>query len=128
MHYRSVKGFSGWGQLGILLVFTALGIVIAGLVQFLIGMQLVPSGLPVSKMGEEMIKAMMKPENVNYARLSQVLGTFFLFFVPAVLFLLICHGRNGFWLGFNKHINSRQILVGFFLIFCRFTVRDIVFI
>lgn len=77
MHYKSVKGFSGWGQLGILLVFTALGIVIAALVQFLIGMQLVPSGMPVSKMGEEMIKAMMKPENVNYARLSQVLGTFF---------------------------------------------------
>lgn len=118
MHYKSVKGFSGWGQLGILLVFTALGIVIAALVQFLIGMQLVPSGMPVSKMGEEMIKAMMKPENVNYARLSQVLGTFFLFFVPAVLYLLICHGRNSFWLGFNKHINSRQVLVGFFLIFC----------
>lgn len=117
MQYKSVKGFSGWGQLGILCAFTGLGFILAAVVQFVIGMQLVPSGLPADKMADEMLKAMMRPENTGYARLAQVLGTFFLLFVPAALYLFVCHGKNKFWLGFNKHINGWQILIGFFLIF-----------
>ena len=117
MQYRSVKGFTGAGQLGILLMFLGGGFLLAGLVQVLIGMQIVPSGLPVDKMTNEMMKAMMNPANVTYARLNQVLGTFFLLFIPAILFLIVCHGKNSFWLGFNKHINSRQVILGFFLIF-----------
>ena len=117
MQYRSVKGFSGWGQLGFLLVFFGLGFILAGAVQLLIGLQLIPHGLPADKMGEAILNAMIKPENVNYARLAQVVGTFFIFFVPAALYLIICHGKNTFWLGFNKHINGWQVLIGFFLIF-----------
>ena len=82
MQYRSVKGFTGLGQLGILLVFVGAGFILAGLSQLLIGMQLIPTAGPIDKMGDEMLKAMMQPENVGYARLSQVLGTFFLFFLP----------------------------------------------
>ena len=117
MEYRSVKGFTGLGQLGILLIFLAAGFILTAGIQIVIGMQLIPQGLPLDKMGDAMLKAMMLPENVAYARLSQVLGTFFLLFLPAVLFMLICHGKNKFWLGFNKHINAQQIVLGFFLIF-----------
>ena len=117
MQYRSVKGFTGAGQLGFLLIFLGAGFLLAAGVQFIIGLQLVPSGVPLEKMGDEMLKAMMKRENVGYTRLSQVLGTFCLLFIPAVLFLIVCHGKNIFWLGFNKHINPRQIILGFFLIF-----------
>ena len=118
MSYRSIKGVSGIGQFGILLAFTGLGLVIAGIVQYMIGMQLIPTGLPMDKAVEEMNKAMMKPENVAYARLSQVLGTFFLMFLPVILYLVICHGRDGFWVGFNRFINAKQVLIGFLLIFC----------
>ena len=31
--------------------------------------------------------------------------------------MLVCHGKNKFWLGFNKHINAKQVILGFFLIF-----------
>ena len=117
MQYRSVKGFSGWGQLGMLLVFFGLGFILAAAVQLLIGLQRIPAGLPADKMGEEIIKAMMKPENVNYARLSQVLGTFCMMFIPAVFYLFVCHGKNIFWMGFNRKINGWQVLIGFFLIF-----------
>ena len=117
MQYRSVKGFTGWSQLGILLVFFGLGFIMAAAVQLLIGIQLIPSGIPADKVGEEIMKAIMKPENTGYARLAQVLGTFCLLCIPAVFFLFICHGRNIFWLGFNKQINGWQILIGFFLIF-----------
>lgn len=117
MEYRSVKGFTGWGQLGILLVFLGAGFILAALAQLVIVLQILPAGTAMSNMGDEMMKAMMKPENVGYARLSQVLGTFFLLFLPSVLYMIICHGKNKFWLGFNKHINAQQIILGFFLIF-----------
>ena len=118
MQYRSVKGFSGWSQLAILLVFFGLGFILAGGVQALIGLQLVQSGLPADKMVEAITAAMAKPENVGYARLAQVLGTLLWLFVPTALYLFVCHGKNTFWLGFNKHINGWQILIGFFIIFC----------
>ena len=117
MNYRSVKGFTGWGQVGILLAFLGAGVILAGVVQLIIGMMLIPSGLPPDKMVEALTKAMMQPENVGYTRLIQVLGTLFLLFLPAVFYMLVCHGKNKFWLGFNNHINAKQIVLGFFLIF-----------
>lgn len=116
MHNKSIKGFTGWGQVGILLVFLALGLVLAGGLQLLIGMQLLPPGTPTADMGEAMLKALMDPKNVAMARLSQVLGTLFLLFVPAVLYSLVVNGRNKFWLGFNPWFNGWQIVVGFFII------------
>lgn len=117
MEYRSIKGFTGAGQLGILLVFLGAGFILASIVQLIIGFQLIPSGTPAEEMADAMIKAMTLPENVASARIAQVVGTFCLMFIPAVLFMLICHGKNKFWLGFNKHINAKQVILGFFLIF-----------
>ncbi len=117
MEYRSIKGFTGLGQLGILMAFLGLGFILTAGVQYIIGLQLIPSGLPVDKMADAMIKAMMQPENVTAARLAQVLGTFCLMFIPTVLYMLVCHGKNKFWLGFNRHINAKQVILGFFLIF-----------
>ena len=117
MEYRSVKGMTGWGQLAILLIFLGAGFILAGTTQYIIGLQLIPSGLPVNKQIEAIAKAMLLPENIGYSRLAQVSGTFLMLFMPAVLFMLVCHGKNKFWLGFNKHINAWQIVLGFFLIF-----------
>lgn len=117
MEYRSVKGFTGWGQLGIFLVFLGAGLILTAGIQLIIAYQLIPSGLSTDKMGEAMIKALTLPENVNSARLAQVLGQFAILFLPAVLFMFVCYGKNKFWLGFNKHINAVQIILGFFLIF-----------
>jgi len=116
MSYRSIKGVSGFGQLGVLIAFTGIGMVIAGVVQYLIGKQIVPAGTQSKDFAEAVSKALLKPEYVGYARLSQVLGTFFIMFIPVILYLVICHGRNGHWLGFNRFINAKQVLVGFFLI------------
>lgn len=60
---------------------------------------------------------MMQPENIGYARLSQVLGTFFIFFLPALSYQLICHGKKSLLLSCSKHLNGWQVLIGFFLIF-----------
>lgn len=116
MQYKSIKGFTGWGQVGILFVFLGLGFILAGGLQLIIGMQLIPVGTSAAKMGDAMLKALMDPKNVAMARLSQVLGTLFLLFVPAVLYSLVVNGKNKFWLGFNPWFNGWQILVGFFII------------
>ena len=116
MQYKSLKGFSGPAQLGMLLVFLGLGFILAGGVQLLIGFQMIPAGTPMTEMGEAMLKAMMDPKNIGLARLSQVLGTFLLMFIPAILFSLLVNGKNPFWLGFNQYFTFRQVLIGFFLI------------
>ncbi len=114
MEYRSIKGFTGWAQLGVLLAFTGAGIILAGLAQGLIytmGMH-----VPVKDMGTGVLKAITLPENANWARLGQLAGTFCLLFLPCVFYLLVCHGKNKFWLGFSKYMNVPQVVIGFFLI------------
>ena len=116
MQYKSLKGFSGPAQLGMLLVFLGLGFILAGGAQLLIGMQMIPSGTPMTGLGEAMIKALLDPKNITMARVSQVLGTFLLLFVPAVLWSMLVNGKDSFWLGFNAEFTGKQILTGFFLI------------
>ncbi|MBS1734263.1 MAG: CPBP family intramembrane metalloprotease [Bacteroidetes bacterium] len=117
MQYRSAKGFTGWGQTGILLVFVGLGLILAAVTQFIIAYQVIPSGIPMDKMGDVMMKSLMDPKNVSYARLAQVVGTLCLLFIPAVGYSLITNGKSSFWLGFNKYINAQQVLIGFGIIF-----------
>jgi uncharacterized protein len=115
MEYRSVKGFTGWGQIGILLVFLAAGVLIAGGIQIFITKLMTPANLNIFDQAA-VIKATASPENVNLARLSQFLGTLFLFLVPSVLWNFICNGKSSIWVGFNKHVNFPQIVIGFFII------------
>lgn len=117
MQYKTVKGFSGAGALGMLLVFLGLGFILAGGAQLIIGMKMVPDGTPMEKIGDVLMKSMLDPKNVGLARLSQVLGTLFLLFIPAVLYSLVVNGKNSFWLGFSKYITARQVLIGFAIIF-----------
>lgn len=117
MQFKTVKGFSGWGALGMLFVFLGLGLIMAGGSQFLIALKMIPEGTPMEKMGDAMVKAILDPKNVGLARLSQVLGSLCLLFIPAFLYSLVVNGKNFFWLGFSKYITPRQILIGFGLIF-----------
>jgi hypothetical protein len=100
-----------------ILCFVGLGLILTTILQVVIGFQIAPPGTPLDKMSEAMLEAMKKPENLGAIRLMQVLSTFFLFFVPAMLFSFVCNGKNLFWLGFNKYFNVFQILLGFLIIF-----------
>ncbi|MEP7163467.1 MAG: CPBP family intramembrane glutamic endopeptidase [Ferruginibacter sp.] len=118
MQYRSVRGFTGFGQLGTLFVFWGLGFILAAGVQLIIGLQMIPPGTAFKDMGNAMLEAMTRPENVGYTRMLQVLGTFCLLFIPAILYSWITNGRNKFWLGFNPYVSVYQLLIGFLIIFC----------
>ena len=116
MQYKSVKGFTGWAQLGFLFVFLGLGFLLAGGAQLLLTMQILPAGTKITDTGA-MLKAILAPENTGMSRIIQVTGTFLLLFIPALLWSVISNGKNMFWLGFSKYINGRQILLGFLIIF-----------
>ena len=117
MQYKSNKGYTGSGQLGMLLLFLGVGVIVGSLVQLIVGMSLLPAGTPITEMGDAMLKAMQQPENVNTLRLLQVISTFIIFFIPAVSYSWVCHGKQPFWLGLNKHLNFFQIVIGFLIIF-----------
>ncbi len=116
MQYKSVKGFTGWGQLGFLFAFLGLGFILAGGAELLLTMQILPAGVKITDK-DAMLNAILDPKNVNMSRLIQALSTLLLLFVPAVLWSLASNGRKMFWLGFNKYVNARQLLLGFLIIF-----------
>ncbi len=116
MEYKSIKGFNGFGQFGMLLVFLGLGFVLAAAIQLVIFMQVLPAGTSLMD-SKALMDAIKSPKNVSAARAAQVMGTFALMFIPAVLWSLVVNGKNKFWLGFNKHINWQQVAIGFAIIF-----------
>ncbi len=118
MQYRSVKGYTGWGQIGFLLLFTGLGLIVASVIQLIIGFSLVPAGTKMNDIAVEMMKAMGNPKHVNTLRILQVISTFLMMGIPAYLFLRLCHSKHWLWLGFSRHFTPAQVLVGFVLLFC----------
>lgn len=117
MQYKSVKGYSGAGQLGILLVFLGLGLIITSIVQLAIISMILPSDVSASNLSGAVTDVLLKPENIASARLAQVAGTFFLMFIPTVLYSLIVNGKNPLWLGFSKYVNAKQLALGFLIMF-----------
>ncbi|MES2430502.1 MAG: type II CAAX endopeptidase family protein [Bacteroidota bacterium] len=118
MEYRSVKGHTGGTQLGILIGLISVGFILTGITQIFLGYKAMgTTSIPFSQIGDAMTKALMKPENSFYLQLSQILGTFFLLFLPAFGFIFICH-RKISWAGFNKHFSLAQIGVAFLIIMC----------
>lgn len=102
--------------MGFLCAFLGLGFILAGGAQVILSMQIMPAGKSITD-SDALMSAMLSPENVGMARTIQVLGTFALLFIPAVLWSIVSNGKNMFWLGFSKYINGFQILLGFMLIF-----------
>lgn len=112
MQYRSVKGFKGWSQLGLLLALFGIGIILSGLLQAIIA----ENGMGVAA-GSTAMEAMLKPENLFFTRLIHFFNSFWVAGIPAFLYLLICHGGKGLWLGFTKQVSTPQVITGFLIIF-----------
>ncbi len=113
--YRSVKGLSGFAQLGVLLAFLGFGFILAGITQLVIAMQIVPAGESITKDGV-LMKALLDPANVTASRIAQVTGTLCLFFIPAYLFSIVSDGLSFRWLGFSKYFSAEQVFLAFFII------------
>ena len=110
MAYLALKRISYLGQFGIFLGFTGVGIVI-GLIVSLIPI-ISKYGTTMVGMGQkELNDLLFKPENADILRLSQFLSTFFIFFIPAVIFAWICHKKPFKHLGFAKKTRLSQVFL-----------------
>jgi hypothetical protein len=117
MQHKSNKGYSEVSQLGILLMFFGLGIVLVTIFQYLYGLKFISHTESYPNIAEKMAEAFKDPKNLTAIRWMQFLSTLAMFFIPAFLYSRICNGKNIFWLGFNNKINQYQILIGFMIIF-----------
>ncbi len=104
-------------QLAILLGLAGGGIILAAIITFFIGNSAlgVTTLTGTAKM-EALQAALFKPENAGYAQAVQIASTFFIMFLPALAFILICY-KKMLWAGFSKHFSVQQIGVGFLIIF-----------
>lgn len=117
MQYRSLKGFTGWGQTGVLIALLGAGLILASFAQMLVLSQIDGMDISLTEGTEGFMDKLLQPQHANYVRLMNAAGTFCMMFLPAVVFSLIVHGKSWFWMGFNRWFNVQQLIIGFALIF-----------
>ena len=111
MAYLATKRFNYWGQLGILTAFTGVGLILGGLASLIpllgtINLNDLKGGSSALAMDK-----LLKPENATALRWAQFITTLFLFFLPPVLYALICHKKPFVHLGFNKNLNVLSAII-----------------
>lgn len=115
MVHTEAKRPNYWSQLAVLLGLLGGGVIASSIIiVFLGGLALGPTHLSGAVRVEAMQEALMKPENVTYAQLAQVIGTFFIMFIPSIAFILIFY-KKFLWAGFSKYVNPAQLVLGFFI-------------
>jgi uncharacterized protein len=98
------KRVTEWGQLGIIIAFLGVGLIITALATLTI----FGSGVAGDK---DFNKVLMLPANVNKARILQTISSFALFLLPAICVAFISYQRGIAWLGFTKKFTAKQVLL-----------------
>lgn len=107
--------FNYWTQLAILLGLVGVCFFLGQLI--VVGVSIKATGSSfeaIMKNPEALQTALLQPENASFAQIANITGTFFMFFLPAFMFVYICY-RNMLWAGFSKHLNAAQILLAFLI-------------
>jgi uncharacterized protein len=109
MAHIATKRFTYWGQLGILMAFTGVGLIIGGIVS------LIPllTKMDISKLAnlKGLADFINNPDNANAVRLMQFISVLFLFFLPAYFYARLCHKNVLLHLGFIKAPSVKQLLL-----------------
>lgn len=92
-------------QLGIFLGLTGGGLIIGSIISILIWTMMTHRSVFTIETD------MMKPEYYSGIMVMQVVSTFFMFFVPAYFFALICYRRPYQYLGYNFNFRAKHILL-----------------
>jgi membrane protease YdiL (CAAX protease family) len=104
------KPFAGYGsQFGLLLALFGISLILGSLLVGFIASQLF--NVPLSEAGN----ALLKPQNMQMARLLNTLATFISFFFPAFMLARIISRSPFQTLGFNQAISFKQILLVLFI-------------
>jgi len=102
---KNSKNISLPAQLGILLLLIGAGLIIGLVISVIIWLMM--TGRPILAMETDILK----PQYYNAVMATQVVATFFMFFIPVYFFALICYRRPAKFLGFNTNINYKQIFL-----------------
>ena len=86
MEYQ--QRFNPFSQLALLLAFCGAGIIISSIITGIIGNMVLHVQL------KDLADALLKPENVQISRLLQVLTTFFIMALPALIVTAITGGKH----------------------------------
>jgi len=114
MAHIATKRVSYWGQFGILLGLTGVGLIVGGLLSFI---PLLGALDLKSLSGKGLMDAMLNPENANALRMMQFISTLFMFFIPAFFYAKLCHQKAFMHLGFKKMPSLKQLVLVFIIIF-----------
>lgn len=102
---KNAKNINYPSQLAILLGLTCGGLIVSVILSLIIWLMM--EGAMIPSKAEELLQ----PKYYNVNMIIQSVSTFFLFFAPAYVFAKICYRRSLYFLGFNVHINSKQIFL-----------------
>ena len=102
---RNSKNISYPAQLGILLGFVGVGLIIGAIVSAIIWKAM--TGQSIFSMATDMLK----PQYYNAIMVIQAVSTFFMFFLPVYFLALIAYRRQAKFMGFNTNVNYRQFLI-----------------
>ena len=92
-------------QLAILLGLTGGGLILSLMASMIIW--LVMQGASMPGTADEILK----PKYYNVNMVIQLVSTFFIFFLPVILFARICYRQPKRFLGFNTNFNYQQVLL-----------------
>ncbi|MEP6616796.1 MAG: CPBP family intramembrane glutamic endopeptidase [Ginsengibacter sp.] len=92
-------------QLGIFLGLTGAGLIISVLLSLVIWLMMEGTSFPHT--AEEILQ----PKYYNVNMVLQAVSTFFIFWIPAYFFALICYRRPATYLGYKFNFNYQQILL-----------------
>jgi membrane protease YdiL (CAAX protease family) len=109
MAYLATKRFNYWGQLGMLTAFTGVGLVIGGVISLVPFLGKINFKDLQSGSTQEIMDRLLTRENATALRWMQFITTLFLFFLPPVLYALICHKKPFVHLGFKKKFDIKAI-------------------
>ncbi|MEO6730402.1 MAG: CPBP family intramembrane glutamic endopeptidase [Ferruginibacter sp.] len=108
MAHLATKHFNYWGQLGILTAFCGAGLVIGGIASLIPMLGKINLGDLGGASSTQVMDKILKPENATALRWMQFITTLFLFFLPPVLYALLCHKKPFVHLGFNNSVNLKS--------------------
>jgi membrane protease YdiL (CAAX protease family) len=115
MAFVASKKISYWGQLGLLTALTGAGLVIGGIASLIPIMTKMDLSELHGLSSREIMNSLLVPENAGLLRVMQFITTFFLFFLPPVIYAWICHNKAFTHLGYKHKITAPQFFVVIFI-------------
>lgn len=109
MAHLATKRFNYWNQLAVLIGLVGLGLIIGGatalILPFIVDLN---AGIKMSTNSAQLMDNLLKPENAALLRWITFITSFFMFFLPTVLYALICHKKPFIHLGFKNNSNLKS--------------------